>query len=349
MYFLNVIRNMGLKRFMKEKPAAILPWHGINKLLAPDEKFEVTDIHWKGFLVAPKQRSQLAALLFFLYSENIAFCIAGRGFTSRTRDDPPLVVSARAFSNILLYNESIVEVGAGATIQQLQQFLYERKQEVCFEEGPLDSSKRSIASLILSGTNSCLHLRNETLQNTIVGVELITLDGSQIKYGGAHRTLLAGPALHKSIWKKGIYPGIITKFYLKTFPIPQSRLRLTWKFPDQAHAKNHLQQLKKNIFSWENLEFVQSGNSDEQSYIFAQISGFEEELSVFSDMCPLFDKASKKNVRITIKKFLNQQLFKAYLTRSNHLLNPGEYFWSQELSEQKWLLKKCEEGCGSKS
>lgn len=51
--------------WIKEIPGAKTPWTAINQLLRPDENFEVENTTSKGWLLAPKEESKFAALLFF--------------------------------------------------------------------------------------------------------------------------------------------------------------------------------------------------------------------------------------------------------------------------------------------
>src|SRR6516165_9158953 len=119
---------------MNEKPGVQTPWIEINQLLAPDERFSVKSPEWQGFLLAPKHSSQLAALFYLLHQKNISVCVQGRGSCTIPKTEHSVIVSARAFSQVLWNEQGIVEVGAGCSLSHLHSFLFENKQEIALEE-----------------------------------------------------------------------------------------------------------------------------------------------------------------------------------------------------------------------
>lgn len=324
---------------MVEKPGAQMPWADLNQLLATDERFEVQTSDWRGFLLAPKHAAQLAALLYLLCQQKIVFCVQGRGTVARPSSPHALIISARSFSQCVLHEEQgIVEVGAGTSLSHLHQFLFERKQEVALEEGPLSFSKRSVAGLLLSGQTAGIHCRGETIPETILGIEFVTWEGSQIKWGGCQRSPLAGPALHKLIWGLNSLPGVITKIILKTYPLPQSRLRLAWSFRQKEALWKQLQALKSFCSSWEYLGYVLSGSPTDQGFIFAQIAGLQKEMEAFSHLCPAYSTAKQGGERVHLRNFMKQQKLNAYSASSHQQLMPGEYLWHQELDQRTWWI-----------
>lgn len=318
----------------KEIPGAQTPWPGINQLLAPDERFETRS----GFLLAPKQPAQVAALLFIFKQEEIPFSISGRGTSFLSEKSPPLILSSRSFIHLQQHENGVAEAGAGCFLAQLRQFLFENKQETCFEEDPLSHSKRSIGGILLSGRTSGLRLHHESFSESLLGVEFISLDGSLVKWGGPLRSPLAGPAWHKLLLGLKSFPGMIIKAYFKTHPIPASRLRLTWAFDRRDALLIHFEALKSFSSSWEYLDCLQSGNKEEKGFIFAQISGSQPEMEAFSKLCPLFSAALQNGEREQLKKYLQQQSLKVYSSSIDQPLDPGEYFWHQEGDQRGWWL-----------
>lgn len=321
-----------------EKPGAQTPWTEINHLLAADERFELHEENWNGFLLAPKHSSSLAALLYLLSQQALAFCVQGKGTRMHPEPHHRLVVSARAFSQVAWHEQRVVEIGAGCSLFHLQQFLFERQQEMALEEYPWISLKQSVGGFLLAGQTSGIRYKQETIPETILGVELVTWEGHQIKWGGQQRSAVAGPALHKLIWGLQTLPGIITKVILKTYPIPQKRLRLTWSFRKQEALWEHLELLKAFSFTWESLDCVLSGQKTEQGFIFAQIAGLSEEMEAFAQLCPLYATARQQEERVLLKNYLYQQKLKAYYAPLDHSLKSGEYLWYQELDQQAWWL-----------
>jgi len=333
-----------MTRHMSEKPGAQTPWPTINQLLLPDERFEVQGPHWKGFLLAPKHSSQLAALFYLLHQQGIAFCVQGRGTTT---SDPQsyhsVIVSARAFSQLFLHDqEGILEAGAGCSLSHLHQFLFERQQEIALEEDPLASPKRSLAGLLLSGKVMGIPYRQENLSATILGIEWVTWEGCQITWGGCQRSALAGPAMHKLIVGLHSLPGMIVKTILKTYPVPQARLQLAWAFREKEALWEHVESLKEFSSTWECLDCVQSGQSTDQGFVFAQIAGFQEEMEAFRHFCPRYSMARQRNERLALRNFLKQQKLHSESTSFDQWLEPGEYLWYHALHQQGWwMTSKC--------
>ena len=323
---------------MSEMPGAQTPWTDINQLLAPDERFEVNALNGKGFLLAPKHISQLAALLYLIFKQGLAFCVQGRGTTAYYDPHHSLIVSARAFSQLILHENEVVEAGAGCSLSHLHQFLFERKQEVALEEDPLSSSKQSIGGLILSGRTSGICYRQEQVLETILGIEFVTWDGSQIKWGGNQRSSLAGPAMHKLVWGLNSFPGVIVNIILKTYPIPQKRLKLAWAFRQKEALWKHFQSLKTFSYTWESLEWVLSGQAEEQGFVFAQLSGSKSEMEAFSQLCPSYPLARQQDERLQLKNFMKQKSLKVYSVSNDQKIETGEYLWHQELDQRTWWM-----------
>jgi hypothetical protein len=323
---------------MKEKPGAQTPWSRVNQLLTSDERFEVDSPHWKGFLLAPKQSSQLAALLYFLNQANIAFCVQGRGHDSLPSSEHTVIISARSFSQMAWHEHGVVEVGAGCPLSLLHQFLFERSQEIALEEDPVASPKRSIAGIILSDRMAGLRYREEPFSEVLLGIELVTWEGSQIKWGGIYSGSAPGPTLHKLLWGLKTLPGIVIKVILKTYPIPAKRLRLAWTFQQQEVLWQQFYALKQFSHSWEYLDVVLSGQPSSQGFIFAQISGLPEEMEAFSHACPRYAMASHQGERVNMKQFFLQQKLKAHSVAKDYPLKREDYLWLPEWNQNGWLL-----------
>ncbi len=324
----------------KEKPGVQTPWSSINQLLAADERFAVTSEGWQGYLLAPKRVSQLAALFYLLHQQHLSFSIQGRGTTEDEKISlPTLIVSARSFSQLAFHEQGIVEVGAGCSLSQLQSYLFEKKHEVGLEGDPLESTKRSVAGLILSGRTGGVQLRQEPLLSVLLGIELVTWEGSQLKWGGSYRSALAGPPLHKLMWGMKTLPGMITKFILKIYPIPLTRLQLVWSFREVERLWSHFCDLKSFSTTWERLDCVISEGFKQQKFILAQVSGLPEEMEAFQQLCPSYAEAREENKGQELKIFFSQQHLMAYPASQQQALAPGEYLWYQGLDQRAWWIR----------
>lgn len=323
---------------MKEKPGAQTPWLKINQLLAPDERFEIHFPQGQGLLLAPKHSSQLAALLYLLRQEKVNVFVQEGKTNVVPKHENSVLVSARAFSQIIWYDQGIVEIGAGCSLSHLYQFLFERNQEVALGDDPLVSNKCSVAEIILSGKGSGLRCKEESILDSLLGIEFITWEGNQIKWGSRHKATNSGPTLQKIIWGLQMLPGIIIKIILKTYPIPETRLRLAWNFHQKEALWQQFHDLQYFSQSWEYLDVVLSGQPTDQGFILAQISGLSEEIKAFSQVCPHFIKANQGEQKSLLKNFLFQQQLQTHLSSLDSLLEPGNYLWIQNFSQKAWML-----------
>lgn len=314
---------------MKEIPNGVTPWKSINQLLFPQERFERISPDWKGFLCAPTHPSRLAALLYSLREENIPFCV------DQESSNSTLVISPRAFLHLDWYEDGVVEVGAGCSLSLLQQFLFERKQEVMLEEDIFSSSKERMIPLILSKRIANIRSRNESLVDSIVGMELVTWEGGQVKWGGKWRSSPPGPAFHQCL---DHLPGIVVKIFLKTYPIPEKRLRLAWSFKNRKELWEQYEALSQFSQSWEYLDVVLSGDSSSRGYIFAQISGFFEEIELFTKRCPGYGESSQKGERIEVRKYLRNRKLQSISVAKNYIPKEGEFLWISKWKDEAALF-----------
>lgn len=323
---------------VNEKPGGQTPWAAINQLLAPDERFEVHDPSWKGYLLAPKQTAQLVALLYLLHQASLPFCVQGRGTCLKPHSHQSLIVSMRAFSQVVFHSQGVCEVGTGCLISHLHRFLTEHEQEVSLEAHPLASAKRSVGGVFLSGNTGGLQLRLESSVQALLGVEWVSWEGNQMKGGSCLRSAVAGPAWHKLLWGIKTPPGVVTKFFFKTYPLPPVRLHLVWSFRQMDALWEHFRVLKQFCSSWERLDCVLSGRAEEQGFILAQLSGLSEEMHAFQQHCPHYQKARQQEGSNHVKNFLRQQQLNIYSASLHQHLVAGEYLWYEGLTERAWWL-----------
>lgn len=327
---------------MREMPGAQTPWVKINQLLAPDERFEVTLPHWRGFLLSPKYSSQLAAIDYILQQEKISTCIQGRGSCTIPSSQHSIIISARAFNQIAWCGQGIIEAGAGSSFLNLKQFLIENRMEIGFEEKGLASAKRSIAGLLLSG--QLARRRKAAISEVLLGMEFVTEEGSQVKWGGKH-LYSTGHSLHALVWDLQQFSGVITKFIFKADRIPEERLFLSWKFKTKESLQEFLRKLKSFSSTWDFLEIVLSGNEGDASFIFAQISGLKEEMNSFKKIFPWWKSSSQGCEKESLKNFLGNQKLNIYSVDVETMdqaqfyhLESGEYLWMEEGSASAFLL-----------
>lgn len=325
---------------IKEIPSAVTPWAQVNELLSSQERFSVECNGSQRYLLTPKHSSQLAALFYFFRQHHLSFSIQGREGDPCDLNPQAPIISTRGFSHIQWYPEGIVEIGGGCPLDRLHQFLFEFKEETPLEEAPFCSSKRAVGDLILSGNITGLSYRQEACPQTLKGLELVTWEGAQLVWGGIQKGCRAGPCLHQLIIGLGSVPAVITKMIFKTFPTPEKRLRMAWMFARMEPLLQQLNELKRFASSWESLDIVLSGDLSAQSFIFAQISGSQEEMEQFSLQCPRFAQASLQGEKQRVRTFLLDQQLKGYRSDKHQLVKPGDYLWIEEQGGKAWGLTK---------
>ena len=115
---------------LREIPGAETPWAEINKLLEPAER-----LTWKrgtdeGFLLAPKDKSRLAAAVFHCRERDLPIQVSGTGTLSSSSWHPghsSAVISGRHLVHMDLVGEDQIQVGAGVLLLKAR---FEKWREV---------------------------------------------------------------------------------------------------------------------------------------------------------------------------------------------------------------------------
>jgi hypothetical protein len=317
----------------EEKPGAVTPWLSVNQLLPADERFTVTSSCGSGYLLAPKCMSRLSALLYVLKEQNLAFHIGGAHHS-----DQSLVLSTRAFKQVEFLAEDIIAVEAGCDLRTLHATLLQEKKELAFDDWIGGSQKSSVASVMVRGCHSGLHLKGMTIQECLLGLEVAKLDGGLMRWGRQLPGAKPGPPLHKLIWGIKDLGAVIVKCYFKVNLVPLKRIWLSWSFKEHGVVWQKVKQLKQFVSSWERLDVIVPGNQAEKAFILAQISGTPREMELFAIDCPGFKEAEKKNQLPTIQNYLKQKFthFSSISSQFYSLL-PAEYLWCHVLDNKFWL------------
>lgn len=323
---------------MNEKPCAKTPWKVINSLLLPEERFEVKSDRWQGFLFAPKDTAQLASLLKLISQDNINVLIQGRGSRVVPSTSHQAVISMRAFSHMSFQDHNIVETGAGCSLSQFNQFLFENNRESPFANQLFEVPKRTIAGWVLAGEDEGTLYRGEPALAALLGAEMMSMGGSSIAWGSHYPCAFSGPSLHRLLWGFNEFPGVIVKFFFKTYVVIPFRLQLAWKIKNREDAWYRYHKLKEFSITWESLDLLFSGNKTDNTFIFGQISGLEEEMATFGKICPYFHEASQKEEKNAIRKYLMQLNLNSMVVDKHHQIESGEYLWIQHGARSARLL-----------
>jgi hypothetical protein len=253
--------------------------------------------------------------------------------------DESITISTRSFNHLELIDQNVVEVGAGCNYSEVSQFLHQLGCETSLEEPLFSINRKTIGETILSGFVFSLQLWKESFDQSLIGVEFVSKDGSQIKWGGKHRGMSCDPPFHRLLPKLSNFPGILTRVYLKCYPIPPVRLKLGWSFEEKSLLWTQLERLQNFADSWERLDWVISANEEDKGFLFAQISGTVEEMQAFREYCPgLKEENLVEGLRRQTIQFLKQQSLKAFPATGQESLHQGEYLWCHAFVEKRWLL-----------
>jgi FAD/FMN-containing dehydrogenase len=324
-----------------EFPGAVTPWPKIDQLLSADERFKVKSSDWSGFLFTPKHVSKLSALLYLIDEQGLPFHVQGKGTSNLI---PPthieILVSPRLLTQIRLLDNHLIEVEAGCNLRILSSSLFALKCEIGLEEEIGKGEKGSVGSAIIRGCQSGLVLREQPIQERLCAIEMVTCKGGILKLGRELEAACAGPRLHSLFWGIKTLKGVITKACFKAYPIPASRLYLTWSFTDRSQLWDSLKILKAFTHSWERLDCVIPSYEKEKGFILGQISGVEEEIEAFKIFCPLFKTALVEEMDGQLTAFLTSRGFSFKAVQLKDYLQEmpyPSYIWYHALIDQCWL------------
>lgn len=325
---------------LSEQPGAHTPWRAVNQLLARDERFEIKNSLGNAFLFAPKTISCLAALVYLLKQEGLSF----RNISNRISDASfssfiPFISTHALVS--CKWNESVVTVEAGCDLKTFHSILFQHGEEVALENTMDAHGQRTISSLIIEGLQGGGVLRQHSAHYRLQYIELLKFDGSFCRLGSMLAGATKGPLLQHLIWGIQTLPAIITRVSFKTEKIPEHRLQLAWAFKEKIELLSCLEKLQAFTCSWERLDCVYSGRSEEKSFILAQISGLYEEMEEFKKICPFYSLAMFDNPIPGLKNYFFKQKLKHLLVNFDQgikYLTSVNYLWHHTLTDECWLI-----------
>ncbi|WP_068470082.1 FAD-binding protein [Candidatus Protochlamydia phocaeensis] len=321
-----------------ERPGVHTPWQAINKMLDAEERFEKEGKEWSGYLFAPKNISKLSALLYLLKELHIHYGFHNQG--EAFNYDWQALVSARAFSHLLFLQDGCIEIGAGYPFSMLSSSLNAQGYEIGWEEWT-SGKQQVIGEALLKGESQGLILNQEQLPDRILAVELVTREGSLLKWGKGLRASQAGPSLPPLIWGMENLPAALISATLKADLLPPVRLCLSWTFSNYQELWNCFHVLKSFTTTWERLDCLLPGNTEEKGFVLAQISGIEEEMQAFKLCCPLIQGVEWVNKAPLFKKFFHQRGYSFHAAEGKsplEILQEGHYYWYHGLTDQGWVI-----------
>jgi glycolate oxidase FAD binding subunit len=174
-------------------------------------------------VVAPGTESQLAEVLWLSSEAGLAVIPRGSG-TKLGWGNPPssadIILSTARLTEIIehAWADLTVSVGAGCTIQKLQETLAQHGQRLALD--PLWPEKATVGGILSTNDSGALRLRFGALRDLIIGVTLALPDGTLASSGGRVVKNVAGYDLPKLATGALGTLGIITRAVFRLHPLP---------------------------------------------------------------------------------------------------------------------------------
>lgn len=321
---------------LKEIPGAKTPWPDINRLLNPEERFEISNGPHRCFLFAPQSSAKLSATFFLCRENEIPFYT---GFEITFWDK--VWISPRSLNHIhkLDKDNSIVSVEAGCPLQELNASLFQAGCELGLSDWVHSTKRISVGQAIAQKTCSGEILQGKPILRRVIGLEMVQEDGMIAKIGENTLSGAKGPFFQESLMEIS-KQETVTLLKFQILPIPESRLFLNWSFKTPQGAIDHKNILKQTITSWERLDLIIPENSQENTILLAQISGTKEEMTSFQKICPHIDLSTEEDTLNQLKHYFKENTYQFSASNETDELSTQAYHWIHALTGKKWLVKQ---------
>jgi len=191
------------------------------------------------FIVEPATEQQLAAALRLAHESKLAVIPRGGG-TKLSWGNPPsradLLLSTARLNRVLehAWADLTVTIGAGCTIQTLQQTLAQHGQRLALD--PLWPEKATVGGILSTNDSGALRLRFGALRDLVIGVTIALPDGTLASSGGKVVKNVAGYDLPKLATGALGTLGVITRAVFRLHPLPRNTrsFSVSAGHPDQA-------------------------------------------------------------------------------------------------------------------
>src|SRR3989449_176380 len=176
-------------------------------------------------VLIPSNESELAQALRLVSEAGLAVVPRGGG-TKLCWGNPParadVVFSTARLNEITehAWADLTVSVGAGCTIQTLQETLAQHGQRLALD--PLWPAKATVGGVLSANDSGALRLRFGALRDLVIGVTLALPDGTLASSGGKVVKNVAGYDLPKLATGAFGTLGIITRAVFRLHPLPRN-------------------------------------------------------------------------------------------------------------------------------
>jgi len=174
-------------------------------------------------VIEPGTERELADILRLANEAGLAIIPRGSG-TKLSWGNPPsradIILSTARLTEIIehAWADLTVAVGAGCSIQQLQEALAQHGQRLALD--PLWPEKATIGGILSTNDSGALRLRFGALRDLIIGVTLALPDGTLASSGGRVVKNVAGYDLPKLATGALGTLGVITRAVFRLHPLP---------------------------------------------------------------------------------------------------------------------------------
>src|SRR3989449_4664206 len=181
-------------------------------------------------VVEPGTERELAEILRLSNEAGLAVIPRGGGTKLGWGNSPAragLILSTARLTEVIehAWADLTVSVGAGCTVQRLQEALAQHGQRLAFD--PLWPEKATVGGVLSTNDSGALRLRFGALRDLIIGVTIALPDGTLASSGGKVVKNVAGYDLPKLVTGALGTLGVITRAVFRLHPSPRNTRTLS--------------------------------------------------------------------------------------------------------------------------
>jgi len=221
-------------------------------------------------VIAPGTESELAEVLRLSNEAGLAVFPRGSG-TKLGWGNPPLradiILSTARLTEIIehAWADLTVVVGAGCTIQKLQETLAQHGQRLALD--PLWPEKATVGGILSTNDSGALRMRFGALRDLIIGVTLALPDGTLASSGGRVVKNVAGYDLPKLATGALGTLGIITRAVFRLHPLPHNSRSFSISTAHSKETENCVLTIQNSKLAHTSLQSHFSDDATPVSYI----------------------------------------------------------------------------------
>src|SRR2546428_1103969 len=185
-------------------------------------------------VVEPGTERELAEILRLSNEAGLAVIPRGGGTKLGWGNSPAragLILSTARLTEVIehAWADLTVSVGAGCTVQRLQEAIAENGQRLALD--PLWPEKATVGGVLSTNDSGALRLRFGALRDLIIGVSIALPDGTLASSGGKVVKNVAGYDLPKLVTGALGTLGVITRAVFRLHPLPRNTVSLSIPTP----------------------------------------------------------------------------------------------------------------------